>query len=328
MSVPVNQRAEKFKVVAAAKQLGEGFGVCVTNGLSETCAFAQLLNDEEASFLQDNSASGSASTGNTSAGGRCGWFSSPLSLFRQPDFAHYAKAYGHHTMVMLHPSNVERLLLLYPAGPNCKKDQALPQKLQRYDGPGQPRVHAIYPGRTGLSIGNPSNVSLQRKRGPSFSHNVRKAQAGLLSLLLLDALGLGEGGGLLHNAVGDTIRYTRELFSWHQTLESAMSALACLKGFYVNRWPAAFHTDADKYMETWSIRQDSPAPCPPVATIVPQLRLALTADPNASVWTATLSDLMHAAADFGGSAIWAAARGANDAFHLQARGARNIPRWT
>lgn len=319
--LPVSERAHKLRSLAADKRLGHALGVCMTKGLEEDCDFAQKLSAEE---QQAAATTDSAS----SAGGRTGWFATPASLLRQPDFCKYAREGGDHTLLMMHPRNLERMLLLYPAGPHPRPDHALPQTARKHDGPGQPRVHGIYPGRAGLSMGNCSNVQLQRQHGPSYTHNVQKAHSALHSLLILEALGLSERGGLLEDAVADTIKYTRDLFRLHRTVDSAMSALACLKGFYVNRWPAAFHKDADAYMESWSIRQDRPSRLPPAPTVVPQLCLALTADANATVWTATLSCLMHAAQDEGGSATQCEGRGTHNAFHLQSRGARNIPLWT
>jgi hypothetical protein len=93
----------------------------------------------------------------------------------------------------------------------------------------------------------------------------------------------------------------------------------------VNKFPAAFHIDADEFMETWSVRQRSPTTSKPVPTLLPQLGLALSVDANATVWTSNLNRLMHAALDIGVSSGHCAARGANDAFHLQARGASTIP---
>jgi hypothetical protein len=326
VTLPCEERAAHFKALAQRNQLGEGVGLVFTNGLCEDLDFVRSLEAEEAEFCRDDV----EDTGATSAGGRCGWFSTPASLFRQKDFAHYAGTAGNHTMVLLHPSNLQRMLLLYPAGSNNRPDQALPKSAQQFDGAGQARVHQIYPGRAGISFSNPDNVRLQRTKGPSFTHNLRKAHCALHSLLIMGALGLekcSEADQLLDGAVARTIEYTHALFSRHQSVQSAMEAMACLKGAYVNRWPASFHMDADKYMETWSIRQVQPAARTPVPTLVPQLRLDLTADANATVWTASLSCLMHAALDLGGSITEAAGRGANDAFHLQSRGASNIPLW-
>jgi hypothetical protein len=327
LQLPQAERAAKFKAAGVRKELGEAFGMCMTQGLREDMQFLRDLECEESAFVASHQV---GHDGATSAGGRCGWFSTPSSLFRQPDFSHYVKEAGHHTMVILHPENLQRMLLLYPAGPGCRLDKSLPSTAKIADGPGQPRAHELYPGRNGISVPNPANVRLQRQKGPSFTHNIQKARAALHSLLIMAALGLGDGDELdrlLDGAVARTIQYTYDLFRLHHTGESAMAALACLKGFYVNRWPAAFHTDADKHMETWSIRQQAPAPHAPGPTLVPQLRLALTVDANATVWTAALSNLMHAASDLGGTAIEHRGRGANDAFHLQSRGASNIPLW-
>lgn len=326
IKLPCEERAAHFRALAHHNLLGEGVGALITKGLCEDLDFVKSLEAEEAEFCRGDVEVGGA----TSAGGRCGWFSTPASLFRQKDFVHYARSAGNHTMVILHPSNLQRMLLLYPAGSKNRPDHALPTSAQRFDGAGQPRVHQIYPGRAGISFSNPANVRLQRTKGPSFIHNLNKARAAVHSLLIMAALGLdkcGEEDALLDGAVAKTIEYTHALFSRHTSVPSAMEALACLKGAYVNRWPASFHMDADKYMETWSIRQVEPAARTPVPTLVPQLMLDLTADANATVWTASLSCLMHAALDLGGSITEACGRGASDAFHLQSRGASNIPLW-
>ena len=322
-SLPVCERAAYFRSLAADNRLGHALGMCITNGLAEDYEFAQKLSAEE-----QEAAGATDNQGASSAGGRAGWFTTPASLLLQPDFSKYAQAGGHHTLVMMHPRSLERMLLLYPAGPHARPDRSLPETARLQDGPGQPRVYEMYPGRAGLSMPNSSNVRLQRQHGPTYTHNLRKAHSALQSLLIFEVLGLSERGGLLEDAVADTIRYTHDLFRLHQTVDSAMSALACLKGFYVNRWPAGLHKDADAFMETWSIRQDRPSPLTPAATVVPQLRLALTTDANATVWTATLSCLMHAAEDEGGSATACEGRGPHNAFHLQSRGAKNIPLWT
>jgi hypothetical protein len=329
--LPHAERAAELKAAGVRKQLGEGFGVCMTQGLREDAQFLRDIELEESTFVESSQGEvGVRVRGASSAGGRCGWFSTPAALFRQPDFAKYARDSGHHAMVIMHPENLQRMLLLYPAGRNARADRALPSNAQSADGPGQPRVHELYPGRNGLNVPNAGNVRLQRQRGPSFTHNLQKALAALHSLLMLATLGLAEDDGqdmLLDGAVARTIQYTYDLFRRHETCESALEALACLKGFYVNRWPASFHTDHDKHMETWSIRQQEPAPHAPGPTWVPQLHLALTADANATVWTAALSNLMHAASDLGGLAVEHRGRGANDAFHLQSRGAANLPLW-
>ena len=162
------------------------------------------------------------------------------------------------------------------------------------------------------------------------AHNTRKARAAALSLLVLAALGLDQGPGeLLGNQVADTMQYTRELFAQHPSVASALSALAMVKGFYVNFFPAAFHKDADKYMESWSVRQSAAGRAEaggraPAPTLVPQACVALTLDANNTVWTANLSAVMHAAQDLGGAFGVPRARGANDAFHLQSRGAHSM----
>lgn len=329
-TAPSEKRASLFKAAAAGKQLGECVGICMTDALKESREFARALDAEESEFLQEHSEQDAPTAGATSAGGRCGWFSTPAALFLQSDFANYAEKGGNHTMVVLHEGNMQSMLLLYPAGPNCRPDKCLPKKCRSSDGQGQPRVHSIHPGRAGISVSNPGNVRLQRRRGAAFTHNVCKAHAALHSLLIAAALGLAcdVSDGLLDGALARTMQYTYDVFSKHQTVESAMAALACLKGFYVNRWPAGFHKDKDDHMETWSIRQADPDPLgrTPPCTLVPQLKLGLTADANTTVWTASLSHLMHAALDLG-CAIESTGRGANDAFHLQSRGARNVPLW-
>ena len=320
----------------------ECLGVCAVRGLEgEDDTFLSALESEECDFMQrwasrPGQCSATAEVPSTSnAGGRCGWLSTPASLLAQPDFRQYA---SEHTMVLLHPHSLCTALLLYASGPQGRPSPHLPGYAQKHDAPphcqGQPRYHHIYPGRKCISLGSAQARALFEQGGPVSAHNTRKARAAALSLLVLAALGLDQGPGeLLGNQVADTMQYTRELFAQHPSVASALSALAMVKGFYVNFFPAAFHMDADKYMESWSVRQSAAGRAEaggraPAPTLVPQACVALTLDANNTVWTANLSAVMHAAQDLGGAFGVPRARGANDAFHLQSRGAHSmrIPR--
>ena len=317
----------------------EVLGICAGFGLEgEHDAFLAAIEEEESAFLRQMTPRSVASCPaaaedptTSNAGGRCGWFTTPSALLGQPDFRQYA---SDHTMAILHPQSMCSALLLYPCGPQGRPAPFLPASAQRYDSApkchGQPRYHRIYPGRKCISLGSVQARVLFEQGGATYEHNTRKARAALRSLLILKHFGLHTcSGELLGRQVADTMQYTTEMFAQHPSVASAVNALSMVKGFYVNFFPAAFHLDADKYMESWSVRQSTagrreaggrlPAP-----TLLPQVGVALTADPNLTVWTANLASVMHAAQDMGGSFGEPRLRGANDAFHLQSRGAHSM----
>jgi hypothetical protein len=212
---------------------------------------------------------------------------------------------------------------------------------------GQPRFTTMEPGRRFWRASKPQNRRLQAQGGPSQQHAVEVAHAGLRSLLLLAALGLapapseGDADGararasdcsvpLLGDGVAATARYTWRVLAANRTTAAALRALATVKGFYLNHYPAAFHIDADRYMESYSLRQSGESRAraggrTPGAILLPQLGLKFTSDPNRTVWAVCFARLWHAAEDLG---AWSDAevlgRGAGDAFHLQSRGSEKL----
>ncbi len=319
--------------VASAGDKWEVVGICVVDGLnSETDDFIKRMEAEEQPLKE-------AHDGASSAGGRCGWFLTPASCLSQPDFQRYGASVGPssaHVFVALHSQHLSSALLMYPAGAQSRAYPMLPRGASKFDGEGQPRHRAIYAGRHFLKVSAPNNRALQLQGGPSASHNKRKVEAAITSLVILHQLGLASmeqqpdafEGSLLGGQVQKTMQYTQHAFSVHSSVDSALSSLAACKGFYVNKFPAALHKDADSYLETWSIRQlQEMSTAVPAATILPQLGLMLSADANKTVWTANLSNIMHAAQELGGLATLGSVacwRGAYDAFHLQSRGASTI----
>ena len=225
---------------------------------------------------------------------------------------------------------------------------------------GQPRSQVLYPGRRFWSVSWQDNRRLQERNGPSRAHNVLVAQAGVRSILILAAIGLApsptdgsypparetdtdtrraarygrrstmqdlsNGGSLLGSSVAITAGFTFRAFAYHRTPDEAYRSLAVCRGFYKSQFAAAFHTDNDEYMESWSVEQSSldraqAGGRTPGPTLVPQVAVGLSTDANRTVWTATLQRLWHAAADAGACATDAPlGRGACERFHLQARG--------
>jgi len=171
------------------------------------------------------------------------------------------------------------------------------------------------------------------------------AHSGFRSILLMMALlgakslsDLPDGSSsplqhLLGTALRASAAYTWQVFQMSPSFEAALRSLAACKGFYVNYYPAAFHADADEFFETWLLRQtlESRARAKdrrPPPTVVPQLGIALTAEPNGgTVWTAGLQKTLHATAEVEGLTPEERAhlgRGACDAFHLQSRGSSDV----
>jgi len=136
---------------------------------------------------------------------------------------------------------------------------------------------------------------------------------------------------------------TWQVFDKSASQEDAIAALACLKGFYLNFYPAPMHKDSDDYLESWSIRKlldldsapfESAEPLdqaarPPGheanagATILPLRGLALFTRPERDVTHAFFKSELHGAWDCGADAKGGGrggAGGAPTAFHLQSGG--------
>ena len=210
---------------------------------------------------------------------------------------------------------------------------------------GQPRHCKLLPGRAFWRLSKSQNRKLQSYQGPSLRLNLVMAHSGFRSILLMMALlgakslsDLPDGSSsplqhLLGTALRASAAYTWQVFQMSPSFEAALRSLAACKGFYVNYYPAAFHADADEFFETWLLRQtlESRARAKdrrPPPTVVPQLGIALTAEPNGgTVWTAGLQKTLHATAEVEGLTPEERAhlgRGACDAFHLQSRGSSDV----
>lgn len=208
---------------------------------------------------------------------------------------------------------------------------------------GQPRFFVACAGRPFRDASLDQNRDLQMQNGPFAEHHRRVASCGVMHMLALAALGLAPGPRedvadweaarqvpLLGRGVALTAQYTWFSFWIHRSRELAIMALACCQGYYENPYAAFLHADASDYMESWVLRREErhrqwaeQHGLHVAATQVPQLSLELRADPNRTVWTAFLQELLHAATDpplRPRPEGWEPSRGAGEVFALQARG--------
>lgn len=108
-----------------------------------------------------------------------------------------------------------------------------------------------------------------------------------------------------------TARRTWEAFAISPTRECALACLACLKGFYLNFYPAPLHCDSDNYLESWTLRWLAEQASTPAfsdtspnagATVLPLRGLAIHTRPECDVTHAFFKHEEHGAWDSGGMA--------------------------
>ena len=159
--------------------------------------------------------------------------------------------------------------------------------------PSLPRTFAETPGRCYLHVSHPQHQQLQAKGSESSARAQVVAESRVQLLLFLSWLGMVpqppqlaeqprtsrshrsrgvEARQSQQSAAGSpraarsatrqthpkgaprTAWRTWQVFSKAASREEAIAALACLKGFYLNFYPAPMHRDSDDYLESWTIR--------------------------------------------------------------------------
>ena len=135
-----------------------------------------------------------------------------------------------------------------------------------------------------------------------------------------------------------TAKYTYDTFMLHSSWELAIASLACVQGFYRNRYAAFVHLDTNMYGESWALMRmhallswAEKHGLEVAHTIIPQIFVALCAEPNCTVWTGFLQHLLHATSALATNTRhaglrrpegWAPSRSAGEVFALQARGTK------
>lgn len=129
-------------------------------------------------------------------------------------------------------------------------------------------------------------------------------------------------------------QYTYATFKLHATWAWAICSLACVQGFYRNKYGAFIHVDTNIFGESWALMRlreleewSARHGLVVLPTVVPQLFVALHSTPNKTVWTAFLQRLLHSTGPAPPLSIrrpegWVPSRFAGDSFDLQARGTK------
>lgn len=213
---------------------------------------------------------------------------------------------------------------------------------------GQPRTMEAGAGRHFLDATHVEAQQLQEAEGPNAHFHFALSKCGVWAMCILATLGLAPAPTddatawvtrrtwlLLGDSVALTAQYTWTSFSNHTTVELAIISLACVQGFYRNKYPAFCHFDTNRYGETWTLLRSEEAAAwaraaglDVLPTHVPQLFVALHTTPNKTVWTAFLQHILHAAGEQPDSVVarplgWKPSRGAGELFALQARGTKD-----
>ena len=215
---------------------------------------------------------------------------------------------------------------------------------------GQPRSMEVTAGRQFLDATHSQAMALQSKGGANARLHYVMAECGVWGMGVFAALGLApaptedakawlvrRGDQLLGPSVALTAEYTWQVFAIHPSRELTITSLACVQGFYRNKYGALLHFDTNQFGETYALlRSEALASWARAAglkimpTRVPQLFVALHSTPNQTVWTAFLQRLLHAAEEqpvVPRPAGWAPSRGAGEVFALQARGTKGYQVW-